>query len=143
IIEKYPFNEKIIRYGHEDSLFQMELEKHGLTIRFIRNPVIHIGLETNSRFIDKTQESVRNLYDLYASGVFNNMDIGKIRLLKTYILLRKWKADGLVNQLFPVMNWLNRKTNANGRPNLRVFDLYKLTFLTHIARSYSQIQQNQ
>jgi glycosyltransferase involved in cell wall biosynthesis len=135
IIEKYPFNEQIVRYGHEDSFFQMELEKQGLTIRFIQNPVIHIGLETNKRFIEKTQESVMNLYDLYASGVFNSLNTDRIRLLKTYIRLKKWKADRLFARLFPVINRLNQKTNASGNPNLLIFDCYKLTFLARIART--------
>lgn len=134
IIEQYPFNEQVVRYGHEDSLFQMELEKHGLSIRFIRNPVLHAGLETNQRFIEKTQESIRNLYELYASGVFNDLDTGKIRLLTTWLRLKKWKIDRLFYHLFPVIDRLNRKTNAGGRPHLWVFDLYKLTFLARISR---------
>ena len=134
IIEHYPFNEKIVRYGHEDSIFQMELEKQGLSVRFIRNPVVHTGLETNIRFIEKTQESVTNLYELYASGVFDGLNTGKIRLLQTYIRLKKWRMDSLFSLLFPVINLLNRKTNAKGHPNLLVFDLYKFTFFVYAIR---------
>ena len=138
IIEKYPFNERIVRYGHEDSLFQMVLAKQGLSIRFTHNPVIHTGLETNTHFIEKTQESIRNLYDLYSSGVFDGLNTGKIRLLQTYIRIKKWKADRLFQWFFPAVNFLNQKTNAIGHPNLLVFDLYKITFLTRIARTKTE-----
>jgi glycosyltransferase involved in cell wall biosynthesis len=134
IIEKYPFNEAIVRYGHEDSFFQMELEKQGLHIRFIHNPVLHSGLETNGRFIEKTQESVRNLYDLYASGLFRDRNAGRIRLLQTYLCLKQKKADRIFDCFFPLIDRLNRKTNAGGYPCLWVFDLYKLAFLVRIAR---------
>jgi len=133
IIEKYPFNEEILRYGHEDSLFQMELEKQGLTIRFISNPVIHSGLETNTCFIEKTRDSVMNLYDLYVSGFFDGLNTRKIRLLHTYIQTKKWKIDRLFSLFFPVMNFLNNQTNASGKPHLFIFDLYKLSLLTQVA----------
>ena len=132
IIEKYPFNEKIVRYGHEDSLFQMELEKQGFTIHFVSNPVIHTGLETNIRFIEKTQESVMNLYDMYVSGVFDGMNTNRIRLLQTYIRIKKWRAGRLFQCFFPVINFLNQKTNASRHPNLFVFDLYKIALLNQI-----------
>jgi glycosyltransferase involved in cell wall biosynthesis len=137
IIEQCPFNEKVVRYGHEDSLFQMELERLGKAICFVQNPVVHIGLETNRRFIEKTRESVVNLYNLYALGIFDGLDIGKIRLLKTYLLFKKWKADGWLNRLFPFVNRLNEKTNAIGKPNLWVFDWYKLTLLSRYANAQS------
>ena len=141
IIEKYPFNEKVVRYGHEDSLFQMELEKQGVNIRFIDNPVVHLGLETNIRFIEKTQESIMNLYDLYVSGTFDGLDTGKIRLLQTYIRLKKWRLDGLFSLFFPMMNLLNRKTNTRGHSNLLVLDLYKITLFAQIARTKQKKSQ--
>jgi glycosyltransferase involved in cell wall biosynthesis len=137
IIEQYPFNEKVLRYGHEDSLFQMELERQGQAIRFICNPVVHTGLETNQRFVEKTQESVANLYELYTSGVFDGLDIGKIRLLKTALLCKKWRIDACLSLLFPLIDALNRKTNAVGHPHLRLFDAYKLTLLARMIYAKS------
>jgi glycosyltransferase involved in cell wall biosynthesis len=135
IISKYPFNEKIVRYGHEDSLFQMELEKHGFFIRFINNPVIHIGLETNIRFIEKTQESMLNLCDLYHAHTFDDLNMDKIKLLKTYLLIKKYKIDSIFDGLFPVIDFFNRKINLSKHPSLFVLDIYKLAFFIHIFRS--------
>jgi glycosyltransferase involved in cell wall biosynthesis len=134
IIEQYPFNETVVRYGHEDTLLQMELEKQGLNIRFISNPVIHIGLETNRHFIEKTQESILNLYELYTRGVFDGLNTDRIRLLTVWLHLKKWKMDVLYMLFFPLIHRLNEKTNAIGKPNLWIFDLYKLAFLCLISR---------
>jgi len=138
VIEKHPFNEKIVRYGHEDSLFQMELEKQGITVRFISNPVIHSGLETNVCFIEKTQESVMNLYDLYVSDSFDELNTRKIRLLQTYIQVKKWKIDWVFSLFFPAVNFLNNRTNASGKPHLLILDLYKLSLFTRVARIKSR-----
>jgi glycosyltransferase involved in cell wall biosynthesis len=134
VIAACPFNEKVVRYGHEDSLFQMELEREGQAVQFINNPVIHTGLETNRRFIEKTRESVEGLYELYAAGVFNGLNTSRIRLLQTWLRLKKWKIDGWAARLFPVANRWNERTNAVGKPNLWIFDVYKLSLLARLGR---------
>ena len=128
IIEQYPFNENIVRYGHEDSYFQMELEKSNRFIHFIYNPVIHIGLEPNDRFLEKTKESLINLCDLYHSGSFEDLNLDKIRLLKAGLLIGKYKLIPFFRWLYPVADFLNTKINLGGHPNLWVLDLYKLAF---------------
>jgi glycosyltransferase involved in cell wall biosynthesis len=132
IIENYPFNEKIVRYGHEDSLFQIELEKNGHPICFIDNPVVHIGLESNVKFLEKTRESLMNLCDLYNSGILGQSDVDKIRLLKTFLRIKKYKLNTLFSLLYPAINSINTKINLGRHPSLLALDLYKLTCLSRI-----------
>jgi glycosyltransferase involved in cell wall biosynthesis len=139
-----PFDERVMRYGHEDSLFQMGLERQGKRVCFIGNPVFHVGLETNRRFIEKTGEGVANLCRLYRAGVFEGLDVGRIRLLKTYLGVRKWGGDRWLRLLFPLVAWLNERTNGVGRPNLFVFDGYKLTLMSRFFRpNRSDFQENE
>ena len=51
IFQKIAFNEKIDGYGHEDTLFGIELKKEGVTIAHIDNPIIHLGLDEHQVFI--------------------------------------------------------------------------------------------
>jgi glycosyltransferase involved in cell wall biosynthesis len=132
VIKKYPFNESIVRYGHEDTFFQIELKKHHVQIRHINNPVLHIGLETNKRFLEKTRDAMLNLYDFYKAGYFNGLDTDKIRLLKIYLSLRKYGLTTPVGWLYPVINYVNTKINTGKHPNLKILDLYKLAFLARI-----------
>ena len=42
IFQKIAFNEKLNGYGHEDTLFGVELKKEGVTMAHIDNPIIHL-----------------------------------------------------------------------------------------------------
>ena len=55
------FDERLSRYGHEDSLFGYRLTEMKQTIHHLQNPVLHDGLESNSEFLRKTEESIQNL----------------------------------------------------------------------------------
>lgn len=132
IIEKYPFNEQIVRYGHEDSFFQMALEKDRLFIHYINNPVIHIGLETTVRFFAKTRESMMNLRDLYVGGAIAETDIPKIRLLKSYLRIKRYRAQTVFSIFYPLIHFLNYKINFSRHPNLLLLDLYKLAYFIRI-----------
>ncbi|MDR0864581.1 MAG: glycosyltransferase [Candidatus Symbiothrix sp.] len=134
IIETYPFNEKIVRYGHEDSLFQFELEKNGHPIHFIDNPVVHIGLESNVKFLEKTRESIVNLYELYHSDTIDTLDIDKLKLLKTFLRIKKYKLSGFLSFFYPAVHSINNKINLGRHPSLHLLDAYKLTYLNRVFR---------
>ena len=60
-MDKVKFDERITKYGHEDTLFGFELKKNNTQITHIDNPVINGNLETNEEFIEKTEEGLLNL----------------------------------------------------------------------------------
>ena len=61
---KHPFDETIVRYGHEDTLFGKSLKDDGIPILHIDNPLMNCGLDKSSRLLRKTEESLRTLYAL-------------------------------------------------------------------------------
>jgi len=61
ILKKIPFNEELIKYGHEDTFFGYELKENNVEIIHIDNTVIHLDLDTNKKFIEKTKHSIENL----------------------------------------------------------------------------------
>ena len=56
------FNESIVDYGHEDSLFGASLEQHSYQIEFINEPCYHLGLHTNSDFVERSRTAIQTLY---------------------------------------------------------------------------------
>ncbi len=48
-------------YGHEDTLWGQLLVPAKVTIQYIDNPVVHLGLETNQVFLAKQKAAVENL----------------------------------------------------------------------------------
>jgi glycosyltransferase involved in cell wall biosynthesis len=62
------FDESLRQYGHEDTLFGLELMKRNVPILHIDNPLEHIGLESVEVFLRKTDKGIENLAFLYEQG---------------------------------------------------------------------------
>ncbi len=131
IFQSIAFDEQIRTYGHEDTLFGAELARKGIEILHLNNPLLHLGLETNSVFLEKTATAVQNLALLHQNG-----KSASTRLSQTYNKLRKMRlvqAVGLALQpLRPF--WISQLTQSS-RPNLRYLDLYKLSLYIEAMRS--------
>lgn len=120
------FNEQIVGYGHEDTLFGLDLKRNNLKILHIDNPAVHAGLERSAIFLAKAREGVRNLRMIYE--LHHEIKYGKIRLLSAYLFFRRLGMRRIFNFLFII---LRRKIEINlkgKRPCLYLFDLYRLMF---------------
>jgi len=124
IFNNVKFNEQINTYGHEDTLFGFELEKNNIEILHIDNPLIHIGLETNTEFIEKTKQGVKNLK--FISELLNNDKnlINNIKLLKIYHKIKLLKP--FIILFYKIFKPLIFKNLKSKKPNLHIFDFYKL-----------------
>lgn len=58
------FDENCREYGHEDTLFGLDIERAGLTIRHLDNPLIHAGLDSNREFLEKSLTALHTLHHL-------------------------------------------------------------------------------
>lgn len=117
------FDESIAQYGHEDTLFGIELKKNSINVHHIDNPVEHMGLEANEHFIEKTKIGVRTLAQLYRLEKLKPDDV---RLLSVYIKLKKC---GLVFFLDMFGALLEKKAVSqltSSSPNIRWMDVLKL-----------------
>ncbi|MEJ7665840.1 MAG: hypothetical protein WKG07_43150 [Hymenobacter sp.] len=61
MLVKFPLDERLSGYGHEDTRFGLELARAGVVVRHLDNPVLHDGLEPAAGFLDKSHQAVRNL----------------------------------------------------------------------------------
>lgn len=124
VFQQARFDERLVGYGHEDTLFGMELRRREVPLRHLDNPLYHIGLEPASVFLEKTREGVRNLALLYRSGTGI-----ETRLTAVYEKLKRWglavAARIVLRSLRPLFlhNLLSR------HPSLLLFDFYKLSLL--------------
>lgn len=118
------FDESLKGYGHEDTLFGFALKQAAITIRYIDNPLQHIGLESANVFLQKTKEGVRNLRHLY--------ELGKpveTRLLDIYIRLKQWHLTGFIGEIGKwLIPWMEKQLKSMN-PKLWVLDLYKLVII--------------
>ena len=84
IFQKIAFDENIKGYGHEDTLFGIQLKKAGVTVAHIDNPIIHIGLDNHKNFIQKTKVGLENLALLIQENRINR----DVKLYRYYLIFK-------------------------------------------------------
>lgn len=86
LFNKLKFNESISEYGHEDTLFGLELKKRAIPIVQIYNPVVHLGLETETVFMQKQEKAIQNLVRLCRNSNYTDDLERDIKLVQFYSL---------------------------------------------------------
>lgn len=124
ILQAIRFEERIRHYGHEDTLFGMDLQKRGIPILHLDNPLQHIGLETAEVFLQKTVQAVQNLLWLRQQGFQV-----ETRLLRTADVLKRYQLLSLAGLLLRMAAPFMKRNLQSARPSLRVLDGYKLMVL--------------
>lgn len=127
IFEEVGFNENLCRYGHEDTLFGIELKQKGFIVKHIENPLIHLGLDSNKDFVFKTKQSIKNLYILTEQKEKNTDLYQSIKILTYYQKLHNFGATGIISFLYKVFHrFLEQRIITKN--NLLYFDLLKLGY---------------
>ncbi len=121
IARAIPFDERLVQYGHEDTLFGLELQNRGIPVQHLDNPLEHLGLETADVFLEKTERAIANLQWLKRE----NLSI-ETRLLRTEGRLRKYRLGSLARTLLGALRPVILKNLRSAHPDLRCLDLYKL-----------------
>ena len=123
IFQKIAFNEKINGYGHEDTLFGIELKKEGVTVAHIDNPIIHLGLDEHQVFIEKTEVGLQNLAILIKESKINK----EVKLYRYYLLCKPTLF--LTGFIFKKLKKWSKKKLIKGSNSLLIFDFFKLSYL--------------
>lgn len=125
IFQAIKFDESITQYGHEDTLFGIELQKQRTPILHINNPLEHIGLEKNMIFIGKSQQAIQNLCTLYKNGYLKD----EVKLLRFFV--KTTPIHFIIRFVFVLTRPLIEHQLASKQPSLLLFDFYKLGYFTY------------
>jgi glycosyltransferase involved in cell wall biosynthesis len=129
IFEKIKFNEELIAYGHEDTLFGFQLLTENIEITHINNPILNGDIEDNSNYVRKTEEGIKNLI-LILNLIPDKKDfIENVHILKFHKDLKSRKLFfiykiAILSVMQPIRFFL-----VKGFVNLKAFNLFKLGFL--------------
>ena len=142
------FDERLVKYGHEDTLFGFQLKKNHIQIAHIDNPILNGYLEDNEEFIEKTEHGLVNLVYILQ---FLNCDpefIGDVTILKFHHKCQKLGINFVVAFLFTFLKPFLRLNLSKGYTNLFLFDFYKLGFfsksyLANTTKKYNSTITNQ
>ena len=120
------FDEAITEYGHEDTLFGIELQRRAVPLRHIDNALQHMGLEPNEIFLEKTRAALRNLATMEESLQ------GHSSLIKAYRLLQRLRLTRLLARCYSKHEtWLTQKL-CTLHPRLSLLALYKLGYYCQV-----------
>ena len=125
-LEKIKFDERITKYGHEDTLFGYELAKSNIEITHIDNPVLNGDIETNEVFLQKTKYGVINLVHILNFLEYDKDFIKNVNLLDYYYKTKTLRGvQYLIYKIFkkPIYYFL-----VKGFVSIKFFDFYKLGF---------------
>ena len=132
IFNKIRFNENLKGYGHEDTIFGIELSRHNIPYYRFDNPIIHLQIEDNQTFINKVNESITNLYNIYTTKQYPELETLS-PIIKLYLKLKKLHCTSLFSKIYNKYKNSLIKYCDNKNPNLTIFSLYKLCYLCHIS----------
>jgi len=133
LFETLQFDERLMEYGHEDTLFGFELKKRGIKILHIENTILNGDLEENREYLDKTEKAVRNLKYVLEYTNSNPELIEDITLLRIYFRLRNYKS--LISIMFALTNPAIYYFLSRGYVSIPLFDFYKLGMLNRTLSS--------
>jgi hypothetical protein len=134
IFENFSFDESLIGYGHEDTLFGFQLKKNGIQITHIENPVLNGDIETNKLFVEKTERGVANLCKIAQKLDFDPDFVNDIALLKAFVTLRKYRLQPLFNLFFKAVKPMLKSLLITSKVPLKIFDVYKLGLLSEFCK---------
>lgn len=121
------FDEAITEYGHEDTLFGIELQRRNVRMRHIDNPMRQGGIETNEEFLQKTHAALRNLANMEEAMQ------GHSSLLKLHTMLRHVGMHKPLARFYTRRKeWLTARL-CSSHPSLALFFLYKLAYYCQLT----------
>ncbi|MBO4645025.1 MAG: glycosyltransferase family 2 protein [Bacteroidales bacterium] len=129
IFEKVQFNENLQGYGHEDTLFGLDLLDQGITVYHIDNPLRHDVVCTTQKFLQQIENSIDNLLVIEELEKPSRCLEESVTLLRTYKRMKRWKMVGFYRFFYSLSKKFILKNLYSSKPNMHMLDLYKLGYL--------------
>ncbi len=128
------FDESLKGYGHEDTLFGLELSRAGVRVEHIDNPLTHLCYDASDVFLEKSRNSVRNLWTIYRKLGDAAPFVASVKLLRCFTKLDKLGVSCVIALFSPIFRFMVEKNLLSRHPSLLMFDIYKLCVLCVCSR---------
>jgi hypothetical protein len=123
ILVKFPFDERISEYGHEDTLLGYIFKKNGITVKHIDNPVLNGDLEENNVYLQKMGKSIKNLGRILRIVKYDEDFVNDTGLLRFYCKIKP--VASLLEILFIIFKPIIVFFLKRGYLTITLFDFYK------------------
>lgn len=122
VLQRVAYDESIIGYGYEDVMLGKSLEKAGVKVLHIDNPVAYTSFESNLRYIEKLEEALNTLH-----AIASELQ-GYSPLLSAVNHIDSWNMLWSVRCMHRLFGQLERCLLSGNRPKLFMLKLYKLGY---------------
>lgn len=114
-----------------DSVFVENLKSAQAKILHIDNPVIHLGLETNAEFLNKTKKGLEALVELEKA---EKVSLDYRAVQKAYLKLKRLGMPRTFRSFYKLFQRRIEKNLLSKNPSLLYFDLYKLEYYIRLKK---------
>lgn len=140
IFQQLKFPGELNGYGHEDTWMGIQLKLKDINITFIKNPILHIGLESAERFIEKSRNALKNLIvleDFIDKEALNH----HVKILRYYNILKKFGFAKVFVFIESVFHRNVFENLSSCKASLFFFDFYRLVLFIKLKTEHSSIQK--
>jgi glycosyltransferase involved in cell wall biosynthesis len=127
---KVKFDKYMKKYGHDDTQLSYQLSVLKSKVNHIENPVEHGDLDTNLVYLNKTKESLENLYQLHQEG---KIDTEFVRIIQLHQFLRRTKLIFIISKIYTFFEKSISKNLTGTNPNLLTYNLFRVGYLCKIS----------
>lgn len=127
---KVKFDKYMKKYGHDDTQLSYQLSVLKSKVNHIENPVEHGDLDTNLVYLNKTKESLENLYQLHQEG---KIDTEFVRIIQFHQFLRRTKLIFIISIIYTFFEKSISKNLTGTNPNLLTYNLFRVGYLCKIS----------
>ena len=127
---KVKFDKYMKKYGHDDTQLSYQLSVLKSKVNHIENPVEHGHIDTNLVYLNKTKESLENLYQLHQEG---KIDTEFVRIIQLHQFLRRTKLIFVISKIYMFFEKSISKNLTGSNPNLLIFNLFRVGYLCKIS----------
>jgi glycosyltransferase involved in cell wall biosynthesis len=134
VFNSIKFNENIREYGHEDTLFSVEIARRKLTVLHVHSPLFHLGLEDADTYLCKVETACQSLYFI-AKNYLSEEEKYHIRLLYFYTRIQKMGLLWLLKFMYKFFEKSILKNLHSNNPSLTFLDLYKVMAYDKVVKA--------
>lgn len=133
LLLQQPFEERLTNYGHEDTLFGIQLLQAQIELHQIDNPVLNLHLDNNKTFLFKTEQALQNL--LWIQAQHPSQELLEVnKLLAKYL---EWSSKTTTGWLLNLLTLFSKPMKwwlSGGKAPIFIFDLYRLARLNALDK---------
>ncbi len=132
VAKNIQFDESIVTYGHEDTVFGLALKEQAIPIKHIDNPAIHLGLDDDETYLKKVEESLKTLAGLWFTNHLVKKHAAEIKLL------RIWQRCRWLLFIVPSSKLLLNYFRKKAKESVFWLDGYKLLYFQLLIKQQNR-----